>query len=252
MKINYYFRKMYYSLFILFTYIASIHAIDTKQRNGITFINRGHVTFVTDHHRIFCDFNLRPLLESIYEIQHNIKNMKPSETKHKTDMTYLSQICDELQERITNIVQIDKLTDTLFKSPRKFSNRYKRGLIDVGGTVASYLFGLVTHNELEMESLKINDILTTQENVVNTINKQTSVLKETSIELENLQNSMTEMAKITKNLVSSNHKVEHQLKVLMITSKLNNIFTRITTMDIGIDKLRNNKFAPEIFPIKEV
>lgn len=191
MKIRKPFRFMLAIAFILvgFSDTNITSATNIKVSNGVIFSFKGERSFTDSDWVVVSDitFNqpdsvLKELKSWLRDKAKGIENIKASESS-KFSVLFQQHVCSRARDNLQKLTTMELKFEDLRQAIHSSASRKKRGIVDGGGKVLSWLFGIATNEELEKVNHRVNQLSTESTMIAHALEDHTSLINETMWEI---------------------------------------------------------------------
>ena len=201
---------------------------------------------VIDHIDATIDLALIPELESKITRQKSIAN------RISTQLDNLPNLDDEFKEPLKNLLAatIDCLNDFVTEQPR---TRKTRGLFNIGGSLANFLFGITTDTsltqKLQIQNKKINSAVksfSTVLEVFSQVNIKLKVIRKTinviSTSLETINNQTNQLKQFS--LITTS--------LMLFSNQAHHLANDLRALTSNLVLASNGEVVPSLLPEKEL
>lgn len=233
-------------------------------RETTIFEEQARVAFSESTWTMLLDLDIRPIKQTITSVRNKIENYSQTWQSSSKNGDRLQK---SLATRILNKIALfkDDLEQTenrleIVLTALNTETRSRRGIIDGGGKVLKWLFGVATSNDLETINAEMNSLSQSNRKIVHIIEKQATLVNESLTEsrmnaemIASLNKKMELLGLAFQQLSSRGAQPLEYLQEIDVfidsmTHALEWLHQRVQDLDSGFILLGAFRLPPQIFP----
>ncbi|XP_076395856.1 uncharacterized protein LOC143265783 [Megachile rotundata] len=213
---------------ILILTLETINTLEVKEigNNNIISENLGTCKLYYDSIKLNFIIDPRKHFDTVNVIQNEINRLENFCNTQK-ECTLNKHTLANLRHRIYKIRKINNLTKVALHY------RFKRGLLNILGSVSKTLFGTLDENDLQLINQNIDKLFDSQNNLTQVIAKQNMIIKGLT-ENESLNTIVENMNKNAEILYRNKNQIAFNTHVILLESLLEDMTLETKTMYNGI------------------
>ena len=181
---------------------------DFIQRDGVLFVEKADVAFSESTWTTVMDLDLQPIAIAIEDLRKGIRRIQEQQPPHLEEAQgkneklrqHIRQLQNEkyieAEERLQELARrLRVMSDSLKKG-----SKGKRAIMDGGGKILNWMFGVATAEEMEEVNAQIKKLKQGEIDLGTLMKKQVSLVNESLWLSKNTTTKISEMAKMLRNI----------------------------------------------------
>lgn len=221
---------------------------------GVIFKSEGDLAFSDSGWVVVTDFTFDPVdqvVKSLYEwldIRVNAMSDHYDGVKSQFKQALQQHVKERAQEELLKLRKVHQRWNELKTAVGVQESRVKRGLVDGGGRLLNWLFGVSTQEDLEHVNGRINKLSTETTSIVHALEVHASLINETLWETKASGDAVAELqiafAKIEREAWKMDNKMDGVVKEIerqwIATTKVGDAFRQIGSAVGWIEEVMDN------------